>query len=211
MVRAAALASGDGARLQAILDSMYFKEIPNFELVAVICPQRDCYAMKRALNANVPAFVVDPELFPTMTSHSMAVANKLKDMDIELVILAGYDLPLGVVPYQFRNRIIGTFPALYPAFENTEGNIHRAVLERGIKITGATAYFADGDGYVGGVILQKAIPVLKGDTPESLENRVMEECEWKLLSQSVALYCAGRLSIHGNRVLIEEEDSEIKV
>ena len=117
-MRAAALASGDGARLQASLDSMYFKEIPNFELVAVISPQRDAYAMKRALNAGVPAYVVDPELFPTMTSHSMAIANKLRDMDIELVILAGYDLPLGVVPYQFKNRIIGTCPSLYPAFED---------------------------------------------------------------------------------------------
>ena len=88
MVRAAILASGDGGRLQAILDAMYFKEIPNFQLVAVICPRREDYAMKRAANAGVPAYVVDPELFPNMTSHSMAVANKLKDMDIELVILA---------------------------------------------------------------------------------------------------------------------------
>ena len=77
MIRAAVLASGDGGRLQAILDAMYFKEIPNFELVAVICPQRECNAMKRALNAGVPAYVVDPELFPTMTSHSIAVSNKV--------------------------------------------------------------------------------------------------------------------------------------
>ena len=82
MVRAAALVSGDGAKLQAILDSMYFKEIPDFELVAVISSEKDAYAMKRALNAGVPAYGVDPELFPNMTSHSMAVANKLKDMDI---------------------------------------------------------------------------------------------------------------------------------
>ena len=94
MVRAAALVAGDGTKLQAILDSMYFKEIPDFELVAVISPQKDAYAMARALNAGVPAYVVDPELFPNITSHSMAVANKLKDMDIELVILAGYELPL---------------------------------------------------------------------------------------------------------------------
>ena len=204
MVRAAILASGDGARLQAILDSMYFNEIPNFELVAVICPQRDVYAMKRALNAGVPAYVVDPELFPTMTSHSMAVANKLRDMDIELVILAGYDLPLGVVPYQFRNHIIGTYPALSPAFEDVEGDVNRAVLERGVKVTGATAYFADGDGGVGGIILQKAIDVLPDDTPESLGTRVMEECEWKLLSRAVALYCGGKLSVHGKRVVVAE-------
>ena len=139
MVRAAALVSGDGAELQAILDSMYFQEIPDFELVAVISSRRDAYAMKRSLSAGVPAYVVDPELFPNITSHSMAVANKLKDMDIELVILAGYELPLGVIPYQFKNRIIGTFPAMYPAFEDVEGDIQLAVLERGVKMTGAEA------------------------------------------------------------------------
>jgi len=204
MVRAAVLASGDGGRLQAILDAMYFKEIPDFELVAVICPDREAYAMKRALNAGVPAYVVDPELFPTMTSHSMAVANKLRDMDIELVILAGYDLPLGVIPYQFRNHIIGTYPALAPAFEDVEGDVNRAVLERGAKLSGATAFFADADGRVGGIILQKAIDVLPDDTPESLGRRVMEECEWKLLSRAVALYCGGKLAIHGKRVVVEE-------
>ena len=202
MVRAAALVSGDGARLQAILDSMYFKEIPDFELVAVISTAREVNAMKRALNAGVPAYVVDPELFPNSTSHSMAVANKLRDMDIELVILAGYDLPLGVIPYQFKNRIIGTFPALYPAFEDEEGDIQRAVLERGLKLTGATSYFADGDGRVGGIILQRAVEVRADDTPETLSRRVLEEAEWRILSQSVILYCSGRLKIHGNRVLI---------
>ncbi len=205
MVRAAALVSGDGAKLQAILDSMYFKEIPDFELVAVISSEKDAYAMKRALNAGVPAYVVDPELFPNMTSHSMAVANKLKDMDIELVILAGYDMPLGVIPYQFKNHIIGTFPALYPAFEDAEGDVQRVVLERGVKITGATAYFADADGRVGGIILQRAIEVMPDDTPDSLRRRVLEDAEWKLLSQAVSLYCANRLSIRGNRVIIEAE------
>ena len=205
MVRAAALVSGDGAKLQAILDSMYFKEIPDFELVAVISSEKDAYAMKRALNAGVPAYVVDPELFPNMTSHSMAVANKLKDMDIELVILAGYDMPLGVIPYQFKNHIIGTFPALYPAFDDAEGDVQRAVLERGVKITGATAYFADADGRVGGIILQRAIEVMPDDTPDSLRRRVLEDAEWKLLSQAVSLYCANRLSIRGNRVIIEAE------
>ncbi len=205
MVRAAALVSGDGAKLQAILDSMYFKEIPDFELVAVISSQKDAYAMKRALNAGVPAYVVDPELFPNMTSHSMAVANKLKDMDIELVILAGYDMPLGVIPYQFKNHIIGTYPALYPAFEDAEGDVQRAVLERGVKITGATAYFADADGRVGGIILQRAVEVMPDDTPDSLRRRVLEDAEWKLLSQAVSLYCANRLSIRGSRVIIEAE------
>ena len=146
MVRAAVLASDDGARLQAILDAVYFNEIPNFELVAVVCPQRDCYAVTRAHNAGIPVYVVDPELFPNMTSHSMAVANKLKDMDVDLVLLAGYEIPLGVIPYQYKNRIIATYPALYPAFNEEEGDPVALTLESGLKVTGATAYFADGDG-----------------------------------------------------------------
>ena len=203
MIRAAALVSGDGAKLQAILDSMYFKEIGNFELVAVISPEKDVYAMKRALNAGVPAYVVDPELFPTMTSHSMAIANKLKDMDIDLVILAGYDLPLGVVSYQFKNRIIGTYPALYPAFADTDGDPCRSALERGVKVTGATAYFADPEGGIGGILLQKAVNVSPADTHDTLRQRIMEEGEWKILSQAVSLYCAGRLAVHGDRIIIK--------
>ena len=203
MVRAAVLASGDGSRLQAILDSVYFNERSNFELVAVICPQQGCYAMSRALNAGIPAYVVDPELFPNMTSHSMAVANKLKDMDIELVILAGYDLPLGVVPYQFKNRIIGTYPALYPAYNEEENADPVALaLESGLKVTGATAYFSDGDGRVGAVILQRSLEITPDDTVQSLSARLMEECEWPLLSEAVTLYCAGRLFVRGRRVEI---------
>ena len=204
MVRAAALVAGDGSKLQAILDSMYFKEFEDFKLIAVISPEKDAYAMKRALNAGVPAYVVDPELFPTMTSFSMAIANKLRDMEVDLVILAGYELPLGVVPYQYKNRIIGTCPCIYPAFEDVEGDLCRAALERGVKVTGATAYFADGDGRVGSIILQKAVDILPEDTPDTLRRRVMEEGEWKLLSKAVSLYCAKKLSVHGNRVVIRD-------
>ena len=101
--------------------------------------------------------------------------------------------------------MIGTYPAMYPAFEDVDGDVCRAALERGVKMTGATAYFADGDGRVGNIILQKAVEVLPDDTPESLRQRVMEEGEWKILSKAVALYCAGRLSVHGNRVVIDEK------
>ena len=206
LVRAAALVSGDVDKLQAILDAVYFKEIPNFELVSVISSERNTKAMKRAAGAGVPAFVVDPELFPNMTSHSMAVANKLRDMDIDLVILAGYNRELGVIPFQYKNRIIGTCPCLIPAFEEVaDEEIFHAVLERGVKITGATAYFADNDGQVGSIIQQKAVAVRPDDTPETLRNRVMEEAEGKLLIEALSLYCQGRLSRHVNRILIAGE------
>ena len=126
MIRAAALVSGDGALLQTVLDSMYFGEIPNFELCAVICTESDAYALRRARNSGVEAFVVEPSLFPTKLSYSMAVSNKLRDMDIDLVILAGYNMPLGVISTQFRKRIIGVYPSLIPAFVNCDDAPERA-------------------------------------------------------------------------------------
>lgn len=208
MVRAAALVAGDGSMLQGILDSIYFNEFKNFELVAVICPHKEDYVMSRAVRAGFPAFVVDPDLFPTSMSHSMAVANKMTDLDIDLVILAGYDVPLGVIPYRFKNCIIGTVPCLLPAFEDCDPgtDVIVAALERGLKLTGATSYFVNDDGQMGAIILQKAIEIHPDDTPDSLRTRVMEDCEWKLLSRSVALFCENRISLHGNRAILEDGD-----
>ena len=193
MIRAAALASGEGEKLQAVLDALYFGELPKLELVAVITAEKNAFLSQRALGAKTPVYVVDPDLFPTMTSHSMAVANKLKDMDVELVLLCDYDRPLGVIPYQFKNRMIGTWPTLFPAFEDCEGNVFEAVLAQGCKLAGATSYFADGDGRVGRIIDQRAVIVRADDTPETLGRRVMEEAEWPLLTGAVKLYCEGKI------------------
>ena len=192
MIRAAALASGEGEKLQAILDAMAFGELPELELTAVIVPEKNAFVAQRAIGAKVPAYVVDPDLFPTMTSHSMAVANKLKDMDVDLVLLCDYDQPLGVIPYQFRNKVIGTWPTLCPAFEDCEGNVFEALLAYGCKVAGATSYIADADGRVGKIIDQRAVPVLEGDTPETLERRVMEEAAWPLMAEAVKRFCKGK-------------------
>ena len=202
MVRAAVLASGDGSRLQALLDAVYFNEIPNFELVAVICPQQGCYAMTRALSAGIPAFVVDPELFPNSTSHSMAVANKLKDMDIDLVILADYSMPLGEVTKRFRNRIIAVCPCLIPAFENFKGDMYQVLHDRGIKVAGATAYFTAEDGGIGPIILQKAVDLEPGMSREAIYTRIREEAESVILPEAVKLFCANKLECDGNLVRI---------
>ena len=140
--------------------------------------------------AGVEAFVVEPSLFPTKLSYSMAISNKLRDMDIDLVILAGYNMPLGVISTQFRKRIIGVYPSLIPAFVNCDDAPERAALERGCRVTGATAFFAD-------------IDILPNDTPESLSRRILEDAEWKLLPQAISLYCQNRLEIHGDRVIIK--------
>ena len=202
MIRAAALVSGGGAKLQAVLDCVYFGEIPDFELAAVICTEEDAYALQRAKNAGVPGFAVDPSDFPTAISYSMAISNKLRDMDIDLVVLAGYDMPLGIIANQFRNRVIGTFPALVPAFEDSADPV-RAALERGCKLSGATAYFADSDGHVGPVILQQAVEVMPDDDVDTLSRRITEEAEWKLLPKALILYCENRLEIHGGRTVIK--------
>ena len=204
MTRGAVLVSGGGTKLQALLDSVYFGEIPDFELVAVISSDPDAYALTRAKTAGVPGYTVDPAMFPTTSSFSMAVANKLKDMDVDLVILAGYSMPLGSVAAGFKNRVIGVYPSLIPAFENCDGSVHRAVLERGVKITGATAYFATPEGGIGPIILQTSVEVKPDDDLASLRSRVMEEGEWKLLPRAVTLYCQGKLEIRGSKVIINE-------
>ena len=203
MVRAAILVSGNGMLLQSVLDAMYFGEIPDFELVAVICTDVNAYAMRRAKNAKVESIVVEPENFPTKFSYSMAISNKLKDMDIDLVVLAGFNMPLGVISTQFRKRIIGVYPSLIPAFVNCDESPARAALERGCRVTGATAYFADIDGNIGPIIAQQAVEIKPNDTPETLERRIMEEAEWKLLPRAIILYCQNRLEIHGDRVVIK--------
>lgn len=202
MVRAAALVAGDGTRLQSILDAVCFNEIPDFELAAVISCEKNSNAMKRATSAGIPAFMVDPDLFPTVASHSMAIANKMRDLDIDLVILAGYNRDLGVIPTHYKHRVIGTFPSLIPAFEGPD--IFRAALERGVKLTGATAYFAEAGGTVGPIILQKEVYINRDDTPETLAQRILEEAERPLLTQAASLFCQGRLSLHGNRIVISE-------
>lgn len=202
MIKAAALVSGSGANLQAVLDSVYFNEIPDFELSAVISNEPDSYALTRAKNAGIPCYAVDAADFPTPLSYSMAISAKLRDMDIDLVILAGYAMPLGVISNQFRNRVIGTYPALVPAFEGSEDPV-RAALERGCKVSGATAYFADADGHIGPIILQQAVDILPDDSVEALRRRIMEDAEWKILPRALILYCRNELQIHGDRVILK--------
>ena len=200
MIRAAALVASDSTKLQALIESLSHNKIPDFELTAVLSCEKNSDAMRCATAAQIPAFMVDPDLFPTSTSYSMAIANKMKDMDIDLVLLCGFNRELGVIPFQYKNRVIGTFPSLIPTFDTPDPL--RTALERGIKVTGATAYFADVDGCVGGVILQKAVEIHQNDTPETLSQRIFNEAERILLPQAIYLFCTGRLGLHGNRVVI---------
>ena len=204
MVKTAVLVSGGGMALQAILDAHFFGEIENCELTAVISSDGEAYALTRAHAALVPGYVVDASLFPNNSSFSNAVFGKLRDLDIELVVLAGFDYDLDRQTLHFyRNRILTTWPSLVPAFSDPAYQglaLHERVLASGVRITGATACFLSEDGTAGPIILQKAVEVQRGDTARTLQRRVMEEAERPLLSDALRLFCAGRLEVHGGTV-----------
>jgi phosphoribosylglycinamide formyltransferase-1 len=207
MVKTAILVSGGGTNLQAILDAHLFGEIPNCELTAVISSEPDAYALIRAQSARLPTYVVERSLFPNTSSFNAALLQKLEDLDIDLVVLAGYALPLGgVVLRAYEHRIISTFPGLLPLFSDRDGMTmapYEAVLQAGMKLTGATAYFVT-DGVGGPIIVQKAIEVLETDTPKTLQRRITEQGEWTILPQALALYCTGRLQVENNLVHITD-------
>ncbi len=209
MAKTAVLVSGGGATLQALLDLRYFEELPGLEITAVISSAPGVYALERAKNARVPAWVVERAMFPNSASFSNALLGKLRDLDIELAVCAGFTekLSYGLL-HAYRGRIIGVQPALFPMFcESGRFDASFAVeetLRRGLRVTGATAYFmGEEDNGFGPVIAQRAVEVLPDDTVSTLSERVMRQGEWPALTEAVGLFCAGRLRIEGERVVID--------
>ena len=209
MVKTAVLVSGGGTNLQAVMDAHLFGEIPNCELTAVISSDPEAYALIRAKSANIPAYVVDRALFPNSATYGTALLQKLEDLDIELVVLAGYILPLGSTLIRaYEHRIINTFPALLPAFADCDSatlDPYEQALRAGVKLSGATAYFVTAEPS-GPIILQQAVEVWEGDTAKTLQRRITEEAEWKLLPRAIALFCQGSLHIEGSVVHIAGGD-----
>lgn len=208
MIRTAVLVSGGGANLQALLDLIYFDELPQLELAAVISSADGVYALDRAKNAGIPTYVVDRALFPNNASFCNALLCKLRDLDISLVVCAGFTEHLSYpVVHYFKNSIINVQPALFPAFCGENFNALRAVeetLRLGVRVTGATAYFmAEEDTGYGPIIAQRAIEVRRDDTPATLTERIMRECEWPALVEAVSLCCRGELRVENGRVVIE--------
>ena len=201
MIRGAVLVSGNGTKFQSLLDSIFFGEIPELSLVAVISSDPAAYALTRAKNVQIETVVVEPGMFPNESSYDMAIRNKLKDMDIDFVIVAGFQPGVGrETAKAFRNKIIAVHPSLIPAFAELHGlDVHEAVLRMGLKITGATAYLVSETGGVGPVLLQAAVPVEEDDDAVTLQRRVLMDAEWKLLPEAVKLWCAGKFELHGGR------------
>lgn len=207
MVRTAVLVSGDGTNLQSIINSRNYGKIKNCELAAVISSKPDAYALTRAKSAGIPTFAVDYSHFPNRASFNEAMYQKLISLDIELVVLAGFMVVLGApIIGAFENRIINIHPSLVPSFcgEGFYGiRVHEEALNYGVKVSGATAHFATAKADAGPVILQRAIEIVEGDTPDALQKRIMEEVEWKILPEAISLYCEGRLSVTGRIVHIK--------
>jgi phosphoribosylglycinamide formyltransferase-1 len=210
MTRTAVLVSGGGATLQALLDQCYFDEIPGLEIAAVISSVPGVYALERAANARVPGYVVERAMFPNSASFSNALLGKLRDLDIALAVCAGFTetLSYGLL-HAYLGRIINVQPALFPAFCAERFDPARAVeetLRRGVRVTGATAYFTgEEDTGFGPIIAQRAVEVLPGDTAASLSDRIMRQGEWPALTEAVRLFCAGRLAVESDRVIIRAE------
>lgn len=207
MVKTAVLVSGGGTNLQAIIDANIFGEIKNCQLEAVISSNPDAYAIERAKYSGIPVHVIDISLFPNRQSYTKAILEKLLDLEIELVVYAGFNYILtSQLTTEYANRIINIHPSLIPSFcgPGYYGiRVHKAVLECGVKLTGATAHFATEVADDGPIILQKAVPVLEDDTPATLQQRVMEDAEWQILPEAISLFCQRRLEVEGRIVRIK--------
>jgi len=201
------LVSGGGTNLQAIIDANIFGEIKNCELTAVISSNPEAYAIERAQYAGIPVYVIDKSIFANRTSFTKALLDKLLDLEIELVVYAGFNYILGPQLIKaFENRIINIHPSLLPSFcgPGFYGlRVHEAVLAHGAKVTGATAHFVTDVTDNGPIILQKAVPIFEDDTPATLQRRVMEQAEWNILPEAISLYCERRLELDGRIVRIK--------
>ncbi len=209
MLKVAVMVSGGGTNLQAILDAVADEKIRNAQIVKVISNSRKAYALERAAAAGIPSECVTRRDYPEPGQFQQALLRALRASEADLVVLAGC---LVVIPQivvdAYPNRIINIHPALIPSFCGTGYyglGVHEAVLARGVKVTGATVHFVDGGTDTGPIILQKAVEVLDDDTPETLQRRVMEQAEWKLLPQAIDLIANGCLEIEDGKVRFRKD------
>ena len=208
MVRIAVLVSGGGTNLQALIDAQGRGEIPDGQIAAVISSSPDAFALERSKKAGIPGYVINRKDFASNQAMTVALTQQLKELDIGLVVLAGfmYILTPELID-AYPNAILNVHPALIPSFcgEGFYGlHVHEAALAYGVKVTGATVHFVSEDCDGGPIVLQQAVPIEEGDTAEVLQRRVMEQAEWKILPRAVALFCAKKLRVDGRIVHIDQ-------
>lgn len=208
MLKIAVLVSGGGTNLQAIIDKIAEGVITNTEIAVVISNNKNAYALERAKQAGIEAVCVSPKDYENREQFNQEFLKTLDSYQVDLVVLAGF---LVVIPpamiQKYENRIINIHPSLIPSFCGTGYyglKVHEGALARGVKVTGATVHFVDEGTDTGPIILQKAVEVQNGDTPEILQRRVMEQAEWEILPRSIHLIANGKVTVKDKKAVVEE-------
>ena len=205
--RIAVLVSGGGTNLQALIDAQSRGELGGGEIAAVISSKAGAYALERAAKADIPGYVLPRKEFESNQAMTVALVDMLKDLSIDLVVLAGCMIIFTQeLVDAYPNAIMNVHPALIPSFcgQGYYGlHVHEEALKYGVKLSGATVHFVSAECDGGPIIAQKAVAIREDDTPETLQKRIMEEAEWKLLPQAVALFCQDRLTVEGRIVKIK--------
>lgn len=208
MLKVGVLAGGGGTNLQAIIDAVESGVITNTELTFVLSNKPDAYALTRAKNHGIKQIVVNNKEYDTKEAFEKALIEAIDEQNVDLIVLAGMMLmmPLELVR-KYKNKIINIHPSLIPAFcgQGYYGlHVHEKVLQKGAKVSGATVHFVDEIYDNGPIILQKAVDVCPGDTPEILQKRIMEQAEWKILPKAIDLIANGKIIIENNIVTVKE-------
>ena len=208
MLKLAVLVSGGGTNLQAIIDAISAGKITNACISVVISNNANAYALERARAHGIEALCISPKDFESREAFNQAFLDKLNSYNVDLVVLAGF---LVVLPEmmikEYTNRIVNIHPSLIPSFcgKGFYGlKVHEGVLARGVKVTGATVHFVDEGTDTGPIILQKAVEVEQGDTPEVLQRRIMEQAEWNILPETINLIANGKVHVDGRVVTIDQ-------
>ena len=208
MLNVVVLVSGGGTNLQAIIDAVESGQITNTKIAGVISNNKNAYALERAKKHGIPSLCISPKQFASREEFNEQFLEKVNELHPDLIVLAGF---LVVIPpamtETYRNRIINIHPSLIPSFCGTGFyglKVHEAALTRGVKVVGATVHFVDEGTDTGPIILQKAVEVEPGDTPEVLQRRVMEQAEWKILPRAIDLIANGKVSVVEGITVIKE-------
>ncbi len=206
--RIAVLVSGGGTNLQALIDAQGRGELGGGEIAAVISSKAGAYALERAAKANIPGYVLPRKEFESNQAMTIALVEMLKGMNIDLVVLAGCMIIFTQeLVDAYPNAIMNVHPALIPSFcgQGYYGlHVHEEALAYGVKLSGATVHFVSAECDGGPIIAQKSVAVRADDTPETLQKRIMEEAEWKLLPEAVRLFCEDKLTVEGRIVIVKE-------
>lgn len=202
------LVSGGGTNLQALIDAEKRGELGNGKITCVISSKDGAFALERATKNGIKTRVLKRADFDSISSYSCAMRDILLEEKADLIVYAGFMTILDEnVCDAFENKMINVHPALIPSFcgKGFYGlNVHKSALAKGVKVSGATVHFVTAECDAGPIILQKAVEVEEGDTPESLQLRIMQQAEWKILPKAVQLFCDGKLTVKDGKTLIKE-------